>query len=434
MTATTPDPLDPLAGLDWDHLVQHERVHRSVYTSPAIFEAEMSRVFGATWSYLAHESQVPRPNDWRAAALGRRRVLLCRAADGSLHAMLDRCTHRGAQLTDGDAGCAKRFSCPYHGWTFANDGRLVAVPFPDAYGSEFDRSARGLGRVRIESYRGFVFATLNPDAPPLADYLGPATPWFDHLIDRHPGGRLAVTPTPIRQTFAGNWKLSWDNATDGLHATFAHRSYNGLGRDHAVSTVLDRDPASTPMYAKDLTGGHMVVDQRPGIPGGPWATMRPVPFSEELAAEHLTRPGSTPDDLDLATGSMVNLCLFPNLLFVGNQLLVVEPIAVDRTRLSMYLTVGDELSEPINELRVRVDEDFTNFGTPDDLDMFERVQIGLGVPEMEWVDVSRGVHGNCDRVADDGLLTGPITSEVAMRGYLREYRRLMRRAALLRAG
>lgn len=425
---------DQVSGIDWDHLVQNERVHRSVYTSPAIFEAEMSRVFGATWSYLAHESEVPEPNDWRATSLGRRRVLLCRTADGGLQAIIDRCTHRGAQLTDGDDGCAKRFSCPYHGWTFANDGRLLAVPFPETYGPRFDKAARGLGRVRTESYRGFVFGTLNPEAPPLADYLGPATPYFDLLIDRHPGGDLTVLSTPIRQTFAGNWKLSWDNATDGLHATFAHRSYNVLGREYEVATVLARDPDSTPMYSKDLTGGHMLVDQRPGIPAGPWATMRPVPFSEELTAEHLARAGTSPTDLDLATGSMLNLCLFPNLLFVGNQLLVVEPLAVDRTRLSMYLTVGTQLSDAINELRIRVDEDFTNFGTPDDLDMFERVQIGLGVPEMEWVDVSRGVHGEGDHVADDGLLTGPITSEVAMRGYLREYRRLMSHPAQLRAG
>ena len=419
---------------DWDHLIQLERVHRSLYTSADVFELEMSRVFGATWSFLVHESEIPEAGDWRAVSIGRRRVLVSRAADGRVSAVLDRCAHRGAQMTDGDGGCAKRFTCPYHGWTFSADGRLLGVPFPEAYGPSFAKADRGLGRVRVASSRGFVFGTLNHDGPSLDDYLGPAGAWLDVLVDRHPGGRVRVLPTPIRQTFAGNWKLSWDNATDGLHATFAHRSYNVLGRGREVSTVLARDPAATPMYGKDLTGGHMVVDQRPGIPAGPWATMRPTPFSEELVAGHLARPGAEPGDLDLATGSMVNLCLFPNLLFVGNQLLVIEPLAVDRTRLSMYLTVGEELTPEINELRVRVDEDFTSFGTPDDLDMFERVQLGLGVPEMEWVDVSRGVHGDCDWIDGDGLLTGPITSEAPMRGYLREYRRLMADPAELHAG
>ena len=77
-------------------------------------------------------------------------------------------------------------------------------------------------------------------------------------------------------------------------------------------------------------------------------------------------------------------------------------------------------------MRPRVEEDFAAFGVPDDLDVFERVQDGLTrAPEVEWVDVSRGIDAGTDHLDVDGRPTGPITSEVATRGYLREYRRLM---------
>ena len=117
--------------------------------------------------------------------------------------------------------------------------------------------------------------------------------------------------------------------------------------------------------------------------------MRKVPFREPL--ESALVDAGADELLDLATGSMLNLSLFPNLIFVGNQLLVVEPVAVDRTRLQLWLTSAPGAPPEIDLLRLRVDEDFVNFGTPDDLDMFERVQRGLSIPEMEWIDMSRGL-------------------------------------------
>jgi hypothetical protein len=163
----------------------------------------------------------------------------------------------------------------------------------------------------------------------------------------------------------------------------------------------------------------MVVDQRPGIPQGPWATMRPMPFAEPLVAA--LGEGSA----DLATGSMVNLSLFPSLIFVGNQVVVVEPVAVDRTRLTMHLALAPGAPAEIDLLRLRVDEDFVSFGTPDDLDMFERVQRGLAIPEVEWIDVSRGLDDPSDELLADGTTIGPITSEAPLRGYLRHYAGLM---------
>ncbi|MFT3851649.1 MAG: aromatic ring-hydroxylating dioxygenase subunit alpha [Ilumatobacteraceae bacterium] len=406
--------------LDVDALVEPGRVHRRLYVDPEVFALERSQVFAASWCFVAHESQIPASGDFVTTDLGGRSVIVTRDGDGVVHALLNRCTHRGTELTTAEHGCSKRFSCPYHGWTFAADGRLVALPFPGDHPGHGDGSL-DLGRLAVGRYRGFVFATLNADPLPIDEWLGPARPWLDELIDRHPGGELAVAPTAQKMEYRGNWKLSWDNAADGLHATFAHRSYNVLGRAADVSTVLARDPASTPMVARALPYGHMVVDQRPGIPKGPWSTMRPMPFADDIVAELSAEPDGC-RDLDLATGSMLNVSLFPNLIFVGNQLMVVQPLAVDRTRLVMYLTFAAQARPEVNLLRVRTDEDFVNFGTPDDLEMFERAQRGLAIPEVPWIDVGRGTQ---DRVEPDGSIVGPITSESAQRSYLRHYRTLM---------
>ncbi|MEM9515770.1 MAG: aromatic ring-hydroxylating dioxygenase subunit alpha [Actinomycetota bacterium] len=416
---------------DMGRLIEPHRVHRRLYTDPDLYSVEMTRVFAASWCFLAHESQIPAPGDYTRTTLGGRPVVVTRGDSGEICALLNRCSHRGTVVVSDDTGCAKRFTCPYHGWTFANDGRLVGVPYPGNHPVE-ERSELGLGRLAVGVHRGFIFGTLHPDPVPLDEWLGPATEALDTIIDRHPKGQIRLAPTPQRLHFAGNWKLMWDNAADGMHATFAHDSYNVLGQSQAVDTVLDRDPGQTEMRARALPHGHMVVDQRPGIPQGPWATMRPMPFGETLERE-LVQRGAAPSDLDIATGSMVNLSLFPSLLFVGNQLLVVEPQAVDRTHLSAFLTLAPAAQPEVDLLRLRVDEDFISFGTPDDLDMFERVQHGLNVPEMEWVDVSRGLGHRDDVVLDDGTTVGPITSEAPQRGYLAHYARLMQTDVVTRA-
>jgi len=259
---------------------------------------------------------------------------------------------------------------------------------------------------------------------PLETWLGPAKPWLDQHIDRHPNGKLKVLRTPIQQTYKANWKMAWDNAADGIHATFAHRSYNLLGREAETETVLARNPADTPMISKTLGHGHCVVDQRPGIPQGPWATMRPMPTSADLEQSLEQSDKSTRENRDLMTGNMVNLSLFPNLIFVGNQMTVVEPVGPGETRMNYYLVLAEDAPEEVNLMRLRVDEDFMSFGIPDDFEMFERVQEGLDIEEEEWVDMSRGHHAG-DEIDEHGLATGNVASEAPIRAYLAEWKRLM---------
>jgi len=409
---------------DVEHLVRKGLVHRRVYTDPELFAVEMDRIFGATWCFIGHESEVPESGDFVRKRLGKRQIVLVRTRKGEIRGLLNRCSHRGTTLVAEEEGCAKRFTCPYHGWAFDLDGHLQSLPVADSYSKLYERPF-DLGQIKVQSHRGFVFGTLAAEPMPLGEWLGPAAKWLDEHIDRHPNSNIRVLKTPIKQTYKANWKMVWDNASDGIHATFAHRSYNLLGKEAQTDTILSRNPSVSPMIGYTLGHGHCVVDQRPGIPDGPWSTMRPLPTREDLEESLKERVGDIPrETVDLMAGNMVNLNIFPNLIFVGNQIAVIEPVSVNETRMNYYLVMADDTPEEVNLMRMRVDEDFMSFGIPDDFEMFERVQEGLETIEEEWVDISRGDDAG-DIVDEYGLATTNLASEGPIRHYLAEWKHIM---------
>ncbi|MFD1707367.1 Rieske 2Fe-2S domain-containing protein [Siminovitchia sediminis] len=359
---------------DWDYLVQEDRVHRSVYTDPEIYEMEMKKVFGDTWVYLAHESEIPQVNDFKTAYLGPRPVIVTRDKNGVLRALFNRCTHRGATICRLEKGNARNFACPYHGWNFSNEGKLNGVPWGQGYGKAFDKSELNLKQVpRVESYRGFIFGTLNEvDAPSLEDYLGNARDLLDQWIDRY-GGNLVVRNSAHRMTLNGNWKFVFDNAGDGYHVSFSHRSLLAVGeryeeKEDKDMTYFGKNPDGSPMYVQYLGNGHVFLDQRPMYleVGDMWKQQRPQPGRESYEEMIRERFKDEADKyLDWSVGAQMNLSIFPNLLIIGNQIQVIEPISVDKTRLTWYATMVDTLPDEVNTLRMRSQEDFPAFGEPD---------------------------------------------------------------------
>ena len=117
-------------------------------------------------------------------------MLVVRDTGGKVHAFLNVCRHRGNRLCRADGGNAASFTCAYHGWTYGNDGRLTGVPYlKEAYHDELDRDRWGLVPVaQLDSYKGLWFATFDPEAPPLRDYLGEMALVSRHLFDRREGG------------------------------------------------------------------------------------------------------------------------------------------------------------------------------------------------------------------------------------------------------
>ena len=200
-------------------------------------------------------------------------------------------------------------------------------------------------------------------------------------------------------------------------------------RNHGGRRSLSQfkqNPDGSGMYGEDLGNGHMFVDQRPGIAGSFWETQRPIPGQEPYAEILRSEHGEEASDLlEVAPGSMVNLSIFPNLLFKGNHVEIVEPIAARETRLSTYVVAAEGVPEEVNVLRMRIAEDFPSLGNPDDLEIFERCQEGLSIPEVEWIDMSKGLGSPTDQPDARGVRRVPVTHESAMRGYLREWKRLM---------
>ena len=428
-------PQKPVRGAVFDEevrrLVRGDTVHRTLYTDPSIFDKEMVRVFGGTWTYVAHESQIPKSDDFVTTQLGIRPVIVNRDSSGKINVLLNRCTHRGSTVCREPSGSAKRFQCPYHAWTFANDGRLESVPWPKGYGSSFSFDEHRLGCVpRVETYRQFIFATFNMDLPPLVEHLGPATESFDAWLDRYPTGNVIVRNSAQKMMYRANWKLSYDNAADGYHPAFSHRSLLRVAArygDDRDMQYFARRPDDGPLYVKYLGNGHTVLDQRPGMREGYWKWIRPFPGMEAFEAVLRERYGDADAErfLDMGPGAGLNLNIFPNLLVIGNHLQVIEPLTVDSTALSWYGTTLEGVPEEINTLRMRMQEDFPAFGEPDDLANFEEAQRGMVIPEMEWIDISRGVGTGILTTDERGVVKGPVTFEHDIRGYFQEWTRLM---------
>ena len=109
-------------------LVDDDRVHRDVYTDPAVHARELRTFWAHTWQYLAHASQVPMPGDVVTVDLAGRPLMLVRTGDGALRVLANRCAHKGTKLVDEErANVGRHFRCPYHAWTYTLDGAPLGM-------------------------------------------------------------------------------------------------------------------------------------------------------------------------------------------------------------------------------------------------------------------------------------------------------------------
>src|SRR5438034_3989198 len=167
-------------------MVDPERgtVDRRIFSEQEIYEQELERIFARAWNFKAHESQIPNAGDFFQTYIGEDRVIVVRDKEGGVQVLLNTCRHRGNAVCRADEGHATSFMCTYHGWTYDLKGALVGVPgFKDYYHEDLKREEWGLiSAAQVDSYMGFIFATLDPEAPELYDYLGEVGRAGLHLI------------------------------------------------------------------------------------------------------------------------------------------------------------------------------------------------------------------------------------------------------------
>src|SRR5437763_5073659 len=117
------------------------QISREIFVNEAIYAEEQERIFARAWLFIGHESQIPNPGDYAAARMGEEAVILCRDRAGEVHVFLNSCRHPRMKVCRYDEGNTAVLTCPYHGWSYGTDGRLVGVPFfREAYHSSLDRA------------------------------------------------------------------------------------------------------------------------------------------------------------------------------------------------------------------------------------------------------------------------------------------------------
>ena len=201
------------------------------YRDAEFFEAEKQAVFRPSWQLVCHLGDIPRPGDYHSLDLLGESLLAVRGEDGQVRSFHNVCRHRGSRLLDGASGnCGARITCPYHRWTYALDGRLVAVPQLKTYPG-LDLREHGLAPLEQEVFMGFVFVRLQPGLPGVSEMLAPyagelAAYRLEELV---PQGRVTLRPRQV------NWKNVADNYSDGLHINIAHPGLTRLfGKGYGI--------------------------------------------------------------------------------------------------------------------------------------------------------------------------------------------------------
>ncbi|GAB3518756.1 benzoate 1,2-dioxygenase large subunit [Arthrobacter monumenti] len=396
------------------------RVNRKIFTDEEIFELEMKHIFEGNWIYLAHESQIPNVGDYFTTNIGRSPIVITRNKDNELNAIINACSHRGAMLCRRKTDNRTNFTCPFHGWTFNNSGKLLKAKNArgGGYPEQFNKDgSHDLTKVaRFESYRGFLFGSLNPDVKPLEEHLGDTTKIIDSMVNQSPEG-LEVLRGASTYTYDGNWKVQAENGADGYHVSSVHWNYAATqGRRDSGESTNDTKTMDAGKWGQQKGGfysfehGHLLLWQEWSNPAN-----RPLfDRREELVGKY----GEVMANFMINVSR--NLCLYPNVYLMdqfSSQIRHLNPISVDQTEVTIYCIAPKGESDESRANRIRQYEDFfnaTGMATPDDLEEFRSCQKTFLAESASWNDMSRGathqITGPDEQAEELGM--NPIASGV----------------------
>ena len=294
-------------------------VLRQSWGDEDIFLAEMDRIFKHCWQFLAHESEIPEPGDYVTRKMGRDRVIVARGEDGRVRVFLNTCRHRGVPLCRADEGNASHYRCSYHGWTYANSGELRGVTYqPDVYGKSLAKDDFPLFEpAQVDAVHGLIFATWDPEAPSLVEYLGDVTWYLDAMMNKFDGG-MEVVGVPVRNIIRANWKTEGENLSgDGYHTMVTHATAVELG---LFATPKDLEKLTDELKPRftgrtvDCGNGHTVRVQRlPVVVEGTKYWGYPESMWEMIDRNLTPEQREAMSCLSVAHGSV-----FPNMSFIEN--------------------------------------------------------------------------------------------------------------------
>jgi phenylpropionate dioxygenase-like ring-hydroxylating dioxygenase large terminal subunit len=382
---------------------------RRIYTDPTLFEIEKHAVFARSWLYACHEHELADAGDYVTATIGDQPVVVCRSRSGELLAFFNSCAHRGAEVAAGrDGNCGNNFRCMYHGWTYDTDGKLIGVPYPQAYGPEFDKSDFGLTPIHAAAFAGLVFVAIDPVAPTIEEFLGEAGPHLERLL----GGTEVLGRAAC--VFEANWKTWHENFADNYHPEFVHNwvhdfeyGYADQGANYELEPGhgLLEWPMSPPEFERYAAG----LEKLSGIQVDPMAN---------------PAWGEPPFEPDFSIQQYV-MTLFPNFdlqlfLFGGVRVIqVLRPLAVDRTIVEI-VCVGLVDDDPVTrQWKLERAADLQgSWGklSPDDIEAVERTQSGCRSGARRVSNMGRGLAPGT---------VGETRDEYALRSFHKAWRSYM---------
>lgn len=317
-----------------------------IYNDREIFELERERLFSRAWMFVAHESEIPQDGDYVVRRVLSDSFIIARGSDGHVRALFNMCLHRGMQVCRAEMGNASNFRCPYHGWTYRNDGRLTGLPFHrEAYGGDdgFPRDGQTLlPAPNLASYNGMIFLNMDAGAEPLADFLGDFTFYLDYYTKQSRHG-LEVHG-PQRWRIRANWKIGAENfAGDMYHTPQTHTSIVEIGLFREPKAQKRKDGAT---YWAGPGGGTTYK-----LPAGTFdERMRYVGYPDDMIGR--AKEVWTPQQQQLIgeDGFMVSAAsCFPNLSFVHNW-----PKVADGPDDAVLPFISIRLWQPISEHETEV--------------------------------------------------------------------------------
>ena len=241
------------------------------YFSPSFFEGEKKRIFERAWLIVCREEELPDPGSYIVKDISPTEVsaLITRSKAGAIQAFHNTCSHRGSQVAIEPQGRASRFVCPYHKWSYGNDGALLGVPDESNF-FDLDKKKCGLTKIHTETWEGWVFINLaEPPEVSLEEYLGDFKSYFEGF-----NYRGVENPIVLEADLAANWKIVGDAFVETYHIPAIHpETLNPAftSRDNPFGRLID---------AK-IFGPHRTVSMF----GNPAYELDPANKVEALAAE-----------------------------------------------------------------------------------------------------------------------------------------------------
>ncbi len=363
---------DAIAKLEPERVVDNR-----TYVDPAVYEAELARVFDRCWLFVGHESEIRERGDYLTVRVAENPIVVVRDREGAVNALHNVCRHRGSQVAQEAEGHCSTFRCPYHFWTYSLQGDLIGVPGEEAYdGTGFTKEDFPLVRVACETVFGLIFVNFSERPPSLRDWLGPevvnvlATPLDNadfEVIDK------STNLQPL------NWKVFAENSRDGYHVPFVHPFFR---------------KASPPGEYRLFRNSHAVQEL-----GMDFDRIEP-----ELSAQlrKVPLPG-----VELGQGYIVNIfpdltvTLRSNVVSINGQQLA-GPTGVVFENRTLGLVGDDEETRRLRELSYE-----TWFANPvelEDMPVFHAQQQGVSSRAVRHSLIARGEHRLQGTRGDDNRL------------------------------